>query len=70
MTCLSGEPELEQRVRALRLLLLGKKLAQLKPEHLSYVSVPYYRYIIQLVRVLLFVETVDYSHISTVNVEE
>ncbi|XP_026728820.1 uncharacterized protein LOC113494601 isoform X2 [Trichoplusia ni] len=38
VTCLSGEPELEQRVRALRLLLLGKKLAQLKPEHLSYVE--------------------------------
>ncbi|KAJ8734499.1 hypothetical protein PYW08_013749 [Mythimna loreyi] len=36
VTCLSGEPELEARVRAHRLLQLGKKLAQLRPEQMSY----------------------------------
>nr|XP_049698608.1 nonsense-mediated mRNA decay factor SMG7 isoform X1 [Helicoverpa armigera] len=35
VTCLSS-PELQQRVRAHRLLQLGVKLAQLRPEHLSY----------------------------------
>ncbi|XP_075989462.1 uncharacterized protein LOC142985268 isoform X2 [Anticarsia gemmatalis] len=36
VTCLSGEPGLEQRVRAYRIIRLGVKLAELVPEHLSY----------------------------------
>ncbi|XP_022827555.1 uncharacterized protein LOC111357190 isoform X1 [Spodoptera litura] len=36
VTCLSGSPDLEPRVRAHRLLQLGKKLANQHSEHLSY----------------------------------
>ncbi|KAJ0180910.1 hypothetical protein K1T71_002995 [Dendrolimus kikuchii] len=35
-TCLSNEPELERRVRAYRLVQLGKRLAELRPEHFSW----------------------------------
>lgn len=36
VTCLSGEPELEYRVRAHRILQLGVRLTELMPEHISY----------------------------------
>ncbi|CAB3221579.1 unnamed protein product [Arctia plantaginis] len=36
VTCLSGDPELEQRVRAHRILQLGVRLSQIMPDHLTY----------------------------------